>query len=190
MIVYRFLRLQNVNFHLDRQKLIIVYWISDFFNVYAIVNLRLKDQMPMFLQQVSQKFKIKLNILIVFPAPSAPRNVRLLGVTDTTIQVSWWEPARANGLLQGYRIYFLHQVIIFSQINKFKFSTAMTVSRNFLKYFVDLSKPRDGHMCTECHKTRTPNFCLLILFGHKTHIISNFQNDKLGLPKMTRRRLG
>ena len=52
----------------------------------------------------------KLEIFTFFSAPSAPRNVRLLGVTDTTIQVSWWEPARANGLLQGYRIYFLHQV--------------------------------------------------------------------------------
>ncbi len=41
-------------------------------------------------------------------APSSPRNVRILSVTDSTVQVSWWEPARANGVLQGYRIYFLH----------------------------------------------------------------------------------
>ncbi len=34
--------------------------------------------------------------------------MRVLSVTDTSLQVSWWEPARANGLLQGYRIYFLH----------------------------------------------------------------------------------
>ncbi len=44
----------------------------------------------------------------IFPAPSSPRNVRLLSVTDTSIQVSWWEPARANGVLQGYRVYFLN----------------------------------------------------------------------------------
>ena len=66
-----------------------------------------------------------------FPAPSPPRNVRLLAVTANSIQVSWWEPARANGVLQvgkyttatltekhnekhylfvfqGYRVYFLH----------------------------------------------------------------------------------
>ena len=41
-------------------------------------------------------------------APSSPRNVRLMSVTDTSLQVSWWEPARANGLLQGYRVYFLN----------------------------------------------------------------------------------
>ncbi|XP_059092018.1 tyrosine-protein phosphatase 99A-like [Tigriopus californicus] len=41
-------------------------------------------------------------------APSSPRNVRLLSVTDSSFQVSWWEPARANGILQGYRIYYLH----------------------------------------------------------------------------------
>ena len=43
-----------------------------------------------------------------FAAPSSPRNVRLMSVTDTSLQVSWWEPARANGLLQGYRVYFLN----------------------------------------------------------------------------------
>lgn len=34
--------------------------------------------------------------------------MRLLSVTDTSIQVSWWEPARANGVLHGYRVYFLN----------------------------------------------------------------------------------
>jgi receptor-type tyrosine-protein phosphatase gamma len=40
--------------------------------------------------------------------PSSPRNMRLLSVRDTSIQVSWWEPARANGVLHGYRVYFLN----------------------------------------------------------------------------------
>ena len=44
-----------------------------------------------------------------FTAPSRPRNVRILAITDTSIEISWWEPARANGVLQGYRIYMLHQ---------------------------------------------------------------------------------
>ena len=37
--------------------------------------------------------------------------MKILSVTATSIQVSWWEPARANGVLQGYRIYFLQQNI-------------------------------------------------------------------------------
>lgn len=24
------------------------------------------------------------------------------------MEISWWEPARANGVLLGYRLYFLH----------------------------------------------------------------------------------
>ena len=45
----------------------------------------------------------------LFSAPSSPRNVQLLSVTDTSIKISWWEPARANGVLLGYRVYFLHR---------------------------------------------------------------------------------
>ena len=39
-------------------------------------------------------------------APSPPRNTKVLSVTDTSLQLSWWEPARANGNIQGYRLYF------------------------------------------------------------------------------------
>ena len=35
-----------------------------------------------------------------FTAPSRPRNVKVLAITDETIRISWWEPARANGVLQ------------------------------------------------------------------------------------------
>ena len=35
-----------------------------------------------------------------FTAPSRPRNVKVLAITDETIRISWWEPARANGILQ------------------------------------------------------------------------------------------
>ena len=47
--------------------------------------------------------------IFLFSAPSSPRNVQLLSVTDTSIKISWWEPARANGVLLGYRVYFLHR---------------------------------------------------------------------------------
>ena len=39
-------------------------------------------------------------------APSSPRNVKILAVEATSIKLSWWEPARPNGVIQGYRIYF------------------------------------------------------------------------------------
>ena len=39
-------------------------------------------------------------------APSSPRNVKILGVHANSIQLSWWEPARPNGLIHGYRLYF------------------------------------------------------------------------------------
>ena len=33
-------------------------------------------------------------------APSSPRNVKLLSVQAHSLQLSWWEPARPNGLIQ------------------------------------------------------------------------------------------
>ena len=39
-------------------------------------------------------------------APSSPRNVKILSVQASSIQLSWWEPARPNGVIQGYRVYF------------------------------------------------------------------------------------
>ena len=43
-----------------------------------------------------------------FSAPSGPRNVKVLSILATSIQLSWWEPARPNGIVQGYRLYFKH----------------------------------------------------------------------------------
>ncbi len=34
-----------------------------------------------------------------FLAPSPPRNVKIGAVTADTIQLSWYEPARANGVI-------------------------------------------------------------------------------------------
>ena len=53
------------------------------------------------------------SIIIIFDmfhvsAPSSPRNVKVISILDTTIQLSWWEPARPNGIIQGYRLYFKH----------------------------------------------------------------------------------
>ena len=70
-----------------------------------------------------------------FTAPSRPRNVQVLAITDTTIEISWWEPARANGVLQGYRIYMLHQNFTSVQtVRSNKSSMAETLTR-LSKYY-------------------------------------------------------
>ena len=33
-------------------------------------------------------------------APSSPRNVKILSVQANSLQLSWWEPARPNGVIQ------------------------------------------------------------------------------------------
>ena len=32
--------------------------------------------------------------------------MKLLSVSSDTVQLSWWEPARPNGVIHGYRLYF------------------------------------------------------------------------------------
>ena len=49
---------------------------------------------------------INLFNLFHVSAPSSPRNVKVLSILTTSIQLSWWEPARPNGIIQGYRLYF------------------------------------------------------------------------------------
>ena len=39
-------------------------------------------------------------------APSTPRNLRVISVQSTSIHLSWTEPARPNGEILGYRLYF------------------------------------------------------------------------------------
>ena len=68
-------------------------------------------------------------------APSRPRNIRVLGVSDTTIQISWWEPARANGVLQGYRIYMLHQNFTSVQTVRSNKSSVIETLTRLSKYF-------------------------------------------------------
>ena len=48
-----------------------------------------------------------VTVLIVL-APSTPRNVKVLSTQSTSIQLSWWEPARPNGIIHGYRLYARH----------------------------------------------------------------------------------
>jgi hypothetical protein len=73
--------------------------------------------------------------------------------TQNIFQVSWWEPARANGLLQGYRIYLLHQnftsvqtirdnksamVETLTRLSKSPFSAGWIVWREILKFHIEV----------------------------------------------------
>ena len=40
--------------------------------------------------------------------PSAPRNVSTHSITNTSVTLTWVQPSHPNGLIQGYRLYFMH----------------------------------------------------------------------------------
>ena len=40
--------------------------------------------------------------------PSAPRNVSTHSISNTSVTISWDQPSQPNGLIQGYRLYFMH----------------------------------------------------------------------------------
>jgi len=42
------------------------------------------------------------------PAPTKPENLTSRGITGTTIELAWSEPLNANGVIAGYRIYYMH----------------------------------------------------------------------------------
>ncbi|XP_055614290.1 neuronal cell adhesion molecule-like [Uranotaenia lowii] len=41
--------------------------------------------------------------------PSRPRGLSILEVTSGTIKISWQEPERKNGVIHGYRVYYVYQ---------------------------------------------------------------------------------
>lgn len=44
----------------------------------------------------------------LFAAPTKPENLTSRGITGTTIELSWAEPENANGVIAGYRVYYMH----------------------------------------------------------------------------------
>ncbi len=38
-----------------------------------------------------------------------PVNVSMREVTNTTVRVTWHRPKKPNGIIQGYRMYFMQQ---------------------------------------------------------------------------------
>ena len=61
-----------------------------------------------FLLKLGLVFLFDVFIMFHVSAPSSPRNVKVLSTLTTSIQLSWWEPARPNGIVKGYRLYFKH----------------------------------------------------------------------------------
>lgn len=43
-----------------------------------------------------------------FPAPTKPENLTSREITGTTIELSWSEPENANGVIAGYRVYYMY----------------------------------------------------------------------------------
>ena len=44
-----------------------------------------------------------------FSVPSQPINVTTRDVTNTSVIVMWQEPNHPNGIIEGYRLYFMHK---------------------------------------------------------------------------------
>ena len=51
------------------------------------------------------------NVLCSFivPVPSQPVNVSFREVTNSSVVVRWQQPNFPNGLIQGYRLYYMHK---------------------------------------------------------------------------------
>lgn len=43
-----------------------------------------------------------------FSAPTKPENLTSREITGSTIELSWSEPENANGVIVGYRVYYMH----------------------------------------------------------------------------------
>ena len=45
----------------------------------------------------------------ILPVPSGPVNVSFREVTNSSVVVHWQEPNFPSGLIQGYRLYYMHK---------------------------------------------------------------------------------
>ena len=80
-----------------------------YFQSYTVTDLSVYTQYLLSIRVTNPEGEGPETIVVVMTdegAPSSPRNVKILAVEATSIKLSWWEPARPNGVIQGYRIYF------------------------------------------------------------------------------------
>src|SRR6056300_565770 len=48
-------------------------------------------------------------IEFIFAVPSQPVNVILKNITNSTLTIFWRTPEHPNGVIKGYRLYFMHE---------------------------------------------------------------------------------
>ena len=65
-------------------------------------------QYPEF-RNVHQHFSCTNSAVLLFIVPGKPLNVTIGEVNDSTIALSWAEPENPNGVIKGYRIYFMRK---------------------------------------------------------------------------------
>lgn len=46
--------------------------------------------------------------LFILLAPTKPENLTSREITGNSIELSWSEPENANGIIVGYRVYYMH----------------------------------------------------------------------------------
>ena len=47
-------------------------------------------------------------VVVFFVVPSQPLDVSFRNVTSTSVDVSWSQPEEVNGVIMGYRLYYMH----------------------------------------------------------------------------------
>lgn len=53
-------------------------------------------------------FECRVNVVYI-SVPGKPINVSFREVTDKSVYLSWGQPEQPNGIIQGYRLYFMHK---------------------------------------------------------------------------------
>eukprot|EP00090_Calanus_glacialis_P013507 TRINITY_DN22191_c0_g1_i1.p1 TRINITY_DN22191_c0_g1~~TRINITY_DN22191_c0_g1_i1.p1 ORF type:complete len:1215 (-),score=130.86 TRINITY_DN22191_c0_g1_i1:761-4405(-) len=78
---------------------------------YTIKNLSVFTQYLVSLEVVNPEGYGPATTVVVMTdegVPSAPLNVSTHSITNSSVVVTWLEPSRPNGIIEGYRLYFMH----------------------------------------------------------------------------------
>ncbi|XP_076175854.1 putative receptor-type tyrosine-protein phosphatase mosPTP-1 isoform X3 [Ptiloglossa arizonensis] len=76
------------------------------------------------------------NISDISLVPTKPLNLSSHGITSTTIELSWVEPDSANGVISGYRVYYMHSN--FTDVQMYK---ANEYDESVIEFVLEQLKP-------------------------------------------------
>lgn len=79
---------------------------------YTIRGLEIFTPYLITLQVVNPEGTGPETIVVVFTGegvPSKPVNVTIVEISDTKLRLSWFQPERPNGVIVGYRLYYMHK---------------------------------------------------------------------------------